>query len=160
MKITKVKLKKIIKEELEVVLTNEEVEEMFGEDVRKSVEEMEESYSRKRKIPGYKYNMSLDELRQLARNLKAIRDRFRETIPGGEGDQRFSDYYNRVISIGKTRAQTGEIDEAKLTEPEKKEKERVVKGMKKSKKDFKKRYGDDAESVMYATATKIAKDKK
>jgi len=32
--------------------------------------------------------------------------------------------------------------------------------MKKSKSDFKKRYGDDAESVMYATATKIAKDKK
>ena len=29
--------------------------------------------------------------------------------------------------------------------------------MKKSKKDFKKRYGKDAESVMYATATKQAK---
>ena len=53
-----------------------------------------------------------------------------------------------------------EIDERKLSKGEKKEKERVVKGMKKSKKDFKKRYGDDAESVMYATATKIAKDKK
>ena len=53
-----------------------------------------------------------------------------------------------------------EIDERKLTEPEKKEKEKVVKGMKKSKSDFKKRYGDDAESVMYATATKIAKEKK
>ncbi len=34
------------------------------------------------------------------------------------------------------------------------------KGMKKNKKDFKQRYGDDAESVMYATATKIAKEKK
>ena len=32
--------------------------------------------------------------------------------------------------------------------------------MKKSKKDFKQRYGGDAESVMYATATKIAKEKK
>ena len=53
-----------------------------------------------------------------------------------------------------------EIDERNLTEPEKKEKEKVVKGMKKSKKDFKQRYGDDAESVMYATATKIAKEKK
>lgn len=30
--------------------------------------------------------------------------------------------------------------------------------MKKAKKDFKKRYGDDAESVMYATATKMAKE--
>ena len=51
-----------------------------------------------------------------------------------------------------------ELDEKKLTEPETKEKERIVKGMKKDKKDFKKRYGKDAESVMYATATKMAKD--
>lgn len=53
-----------------------------------------------------------------------------------------------------------EIDERKLSKGEEKEKEKIVKGMKKSKKDFKQRYGDDAESVMYATATKIAKDKK
>jgi len=95
MKITKAKLKQIIKEELEVVLTNEEVEEMFGEEVRAQVEAMEE-----------------------------------------------------------------ELDERKLSKGEEKEKEKIVKGMKKSKSDFKKRYGDDAESVMYATATKIAKDKK
>jgi len=96
MKITKARLRQIIKEELQVVLTNEEVGEMFGEEVRAQVEAMEKE----------------------------------------------------------------EIDERKLTEPEKKEKEKVVKGMKKSKSDFKKRYGDDAESVMYATATKIAKEKK
>ena len=41
MKITKAKLKQIIKEELQVILTNEEVEEMFGEDVRAQVEAME-----------------------------------------------------------------------------------------------------------------------
>ena len=52
-----------------------------------------------------------------------------------------------------------QVAERSLTKPEKKEKEKVVKGMKKSKKDFKRRYGDDAESVMYATATKIAKEK-
>ena len=52
------------------------------------------------------------------------------------------------------------FQEKELTEPEKKEKEKIVKGMKKDKKGFKKRYGDDAESVMYATATKIAKEKK
>ena len=96
MKITKARLRQIIKEELQVILTNEEVEEMFGEEVRAQVEAMEKE----------------------------------------------------------------EIDERKLTEPEKKQKEKVVKGIKKSKSDFKKRYGDDAESVMYATATKIAKDKK
>ena len=53
-----------------------------------------------------------------------------------------------------------EVAERKLSKAKKKRKEKVVKGMKKSKKDFKKRYGDDAESVMYATATKIAKAKR
>ena len=38
-----------------------------------------------------------------------------------------------------------------------KDKEKYVKGMKKAKGDFKKRYGKDAEAVMYATATKMAK---
>ena len=47
--------------------------------------------------------------------------------------------------------------ERELTNSEEKEKERLVKGMKKNKDDFKKRYGDDAEAVMYATATKNAK---
>jgi hypothetical protein len=51
------------------------------------------------------------------------------------------------------------MEEKTLTKPEKKEKEKVVKGMKKNKSDFKKRYGKDAESVMYATATNIAKEK-
>ena len=48
--------------------------------------------------------------------------------------------------------------EAKLSKGEEKEKEHIVKGMKKNKDDFKKRYGDEAEAVMYATATKLAKE--
>ena len=85
------RVKQMIREELEVVLTNEEVGEIFGDDVREELEA---------------------------------------------------------------------IEERELSKSEKKEKEKVVKGMKKSKSDFKRRYGDDAESVMYATATKIAKEKK
>ena len=50
------------------------------------------------------------------------------------------------------------MNERELTKDEMSDKERYVKGMKKAKKDFKKRYGDDAESVMYATATKMAKE--
>jgi hypothetical protein len=50
--------------------------------------------------------------------------------------------------------------ENKMTSSEKKEKETLVKGMKKAKGDFKKRYGKDAEAVMYATATKRAMDEK
>jgi len=49
------------------------------------------------------------------------------------------------------------LSERELSKPETKEKERIVKGMKKNKSSFKKRYGDDAEAVMYATATKNAK---
>lgn len=52
------------------------------------------------------------------------------------------------------------INEKKMTPSEKKGKEKIVKGMKKSKGDFKKRYGKDAEQVMYATATKRAMDEK
>lgn len=48
-------------------------------------------------------------------------------------------------------------NERKLTKPEAKAKERIVKDLKGAKSDFKKRYGKDAESVMYATATKRAK---
>ena len=50
------------------------------------------------------------------------------------------------------------MEERKLTKDEMSDREDYVKGMKKNKKDFKKRYGDDAESVMYATATKMAKE--
>lgn len=56
--------------------------------------------------------------------------------------------------------QTEQIDERTLTAPETAEKERIVKGMKKSLAGFKSRYGDRAKSVMYATATKAAKERK
>ena len=49
------------------------------------------------------------------------------------------------------------IEERTLTKGEEKKKEKNVKGMKKNKGDFEKRYGKDAEAVMYATATKNAK---
>ncbi len=51
-----------------------------------------------------------------------------------------------------------QVDERTLTKGETKEKERIVKGMKKSLKGFKARYGEKAKSVMYATATKAAKN--
>lgn len=51
-----------------------------------------------------------------------------------------------------------ELDERTLTTGEMKKREDVVKGMKKNLKGFKSRYGEDAKSVMYATATKLAKE--
>jgi conjugal transfer/entry exclusion protein len=50
-----------------------------------------------------------------------------------------------------------QVDERTLTKGETAEKERIVKGMKKSLAGFKSRYGDKAKSVMYATATARAK---
>ena len=51
-----------------------------------------------------------------------------------------------------------DVDERDLTKGEEKDKEKYVKGMKKNSKDFKKRYGDEWKNVMYATATKMAKE--
>ena len=50
-----------------------------------------------------------------------------------------------------------ELDERTLTAGETKKKEHYVKSMKKGLSGFKARYGDRAKSVMYATATKMAK---
>ena len=66
------------------------------------------------------------------------------------------------MKIAKERKKTAQapdqVQERALSSDEKEEKERIVKGMKKSKGGFEKRYGDDAKSVMYATATKLAKE--
>lgn len=51
-----------------------------------------------------------------------------------------------------------QMKERELSKGEQKKKEKYVKGMKKNKSGFKDRYGDDAEAVMYATATKMAKE--
>ena len=47
-----------------------------------------------------------------------------------------------------------------MTKSEMNKREKIVKGMKKNKAGFKKRYGKDAEAVMYATATKNAMKEK
>ena len=49
-----------------------------------------------------------------------------------------------------------DIQERKMTKPEMDKREKTVKSMKKSYGDFKKRYGERAKEVMYATATKQA----
>jgi hypothetical protein len=61
-----------------------------------------------------------------------------------------------VTSLPERRGRNPAI-ERELSKGEEKNKERIVKGMKKDKKGFAKRYGKDADAVMYATATKLAK---
>ena len=63
-----------------------------------------------------------------------------------------SDY----IKLKRLSAKVDRINERKMTSSEKDRKEKYVKGMKKDKGGFTKRYGKDGKSVMYATATKMA----
>lgn len=60
---------------------------------------------------------------------------------------------------GMKKEEIEQVDERSMTEPEMKERERIVKGMKKGLSGFKQRYGERAKSVLYATASKIAKEK-
>ena len=50
-----------------------------------------------------------------------------------------------------------QMDERTLSSDETEKKEKYIKSMKKGLSGFKERYGDKAKSVMYATATKMAK---
>jgi hypothetical protein len=66
-------------------------------------------------------------------------------------------YGSRVAGPKGSLPEEVELDERELSKGETAEKERIVKGMKKSLSGFKARYGDKAKSVMYATATARAK---
>lgn len=77
---------------------------------------------------------------------------------GGVANE-FGSGVKTVYKVGK-KVLTGEevqLDEKILTAAETKKKEEIVKSMKKNLHRFKKRYGDGATEVMYATATKQAK---
>jgi hypothetical protein len=64
---------------------------------------------------------------------------------------------NMAKAVDRLTKEEVQMDERTLTPAETKEKEKNVKGMKKSVSGFKARYGDRAKEVMYATATKMAK---
>jgi len=74
-----------------------------------------------------------------------------ESMPVVNKDDRIAQLEERVAKLEAL------LSERSLTKGEENKKEKIVKGMKKNKDDFKKRYGKDAEAVMYATATKNAK---
>jgi len=154
MKITKEKIKEIIKETLK------DLAEEHCPDEDKEGKQLDESI----------------DVATVEKLEAAIAEAYGEMLTPTEQDQTYADtgepvskdpkvMHERAVDMlmGVVRDVTSDyqqyIQEKKLTEPEKEEKENIVKGMKKNKSDFKNRYGKDADSVMYATATKIAKEK-
>ena len=85
---------------------------------------------------------------------KALGDKNREKGLRKATSRLYKDNY-----YGKKNEEVEEIDEREMTDAEMKKREEIVKSMKKGMQGFKDRYGDRAKSVMYATATKIAKEK-
>ena len=106
--------------------------------------------------------LSLQEQLNVLENLDNSKlDKVYETI---EAQQDLSSLLNGINTDLKQRKKDAKklakksVYERPLTKDEKKDKENFVKGMKKNKKGFNKRYGKDAKAVMYATATKMAKE--
>lgn len=142
MKIHSKKLKQIIREEVESAISEEEYDQATPEQMLDQLIQGVQEFSQDPEV--------LDALGKggLAGAIAMIRNKIRAgDEPSGDGAPNDGKGLDSVM-------------EKELTKPEKKEKEKIVKGMKKDKKGFKQRYGDDAESVMYATATKLAKEKK
>lgn len=105
---------------------------------------------------GYKLNLD----GYTAEQLMVARDRVTDKIVKFETSQTYDAVYESN-DYQKDRAFldviTQAIEERKLSPGEENKREKYVKGMKKVKGDFNKRYGDKGEEVMYATATKMAK---
>jgi hypothetical protein len=98
---------------------------------------------------GYKIHEGLDIIARSDYKLdKAGKKSHKEIVfHNGDGNQEKDD---------KLKREEVEMQEEKMTDDQMKERERMVKGMKKGMSGFKERYGDRAKSVMYATATKQA----
>tara|TARA_Y100000310_G_scaffold243187_1_gene247621 strand:+ start:606 stop:1049 length:444 start_codon:yes stop_codon:yes gene_type:complete len=97
------------------------------------------------------------------RDIRAAERKFsslREARGFGEGTPPPGKFYEKKVYVMEDEGIQEDLEEKKLTKPEKKEKERLVKGMKPKKSEFKKRYGKGAKEVMYRTATKMAKERK
>lgn len=80
----------------------------------------------------------------------------------GNGDEVFKGTNVKTVKRsterhGHDKGKDDDVYEEKMSSAEMAKREDIVKGMKKNISSFKSRYGKDAKSVMYATATKMAK---
>jgi hypothetical protein len=80
-----------------------------------------------------------------------------DTLTGRVAGKSANPFLKAKVKLNVNEEEVEQVDERTLTKGETAEKERIVKGMKKSLAGFKSRYGERAKEVMYATATKAAK---
>ena len=152
MKLTKPQLIKIIKEELELV----PVSPRRGHPMYKADDELREI--------GANIGNLLELTERAISNLSEMQARYGEMAHMGayakmanNAAQKLSEKYRDALD---SLSRSKQLGEKELTKPEKKEKERLVKGMKKDASGFEERYPGRGEQVMYATATKQAKERK
>ena len=69
-------------------------------------------------------------------------------------EKKKKEFFNYVDKNYKAKDES--VEEEEMSDAEMKQREKIVKGLKKSKKEFEDRYGEKAMDVMYATATKMA----
>jgi len=102
---------------------------------------------------------------KLEKEASTYRDRERESKEkkkkhfafGGKKKSRHGESgYGKGEEVDRKFAEEFGLDERKMTDGEKEEREEIVKKLKPKLQSFKDRYGDDAKKVMYATATKQA----
>lgn len=116
-------------------------------------EKLNESLAKK-----FGYRLSLNKFTM--EQLESVRGKLVENIMTFERNNDFNSVHENH-QYQKNRAMLDvirqEIKERTLSPEEEAKREKYVTGMKKTKPEFKKRYGDRGEEVMYATATKMAK---
>jgi len=124
--------------------------------VRKREEERQNLRKKKTLMQTNSYDPTLEEAKKTDSSVIALNPKVGGTCPKDGGMV----IDGECQECGRKVKQESYVNERKLTSGEMDEREKNVKGMKKSFSGFKKRYGKDAKSVMYATATKMAKEER
>jgi len=115
-------------------------------DIDKAFEELYEGWKLEKEARTYKDRQDDDEKKKK-----------KHFAFGGKKKSRHGESgYGKGEEMDRKFAEAFGLDERKMTDGEKEEREEIVKKLKPKLQSFKDRYGDDAKKVMYATATKQA----
>lgn len=147
-----------VKEELEQVQEGEDSHAQFQKyhndtakllkDIHKGLSKHYDNVTDKKGYNGGQANWGhVGDIKNIHRQLQDIHDGI---LQHGE--------WAKPAQIKTMREDVEQVEERSLSTGEMNKREDIVKGMKKGLGGFKARYGKDAKSVMYATATKLAKE--